>query len=245
MMEGGRLQKTRFEFKYLVTEPRAHEIRQFVRCYLDPDTHTWGREGLGYPVHSLYFDSPDLLTCRATMQGELNRFKLRVRFYDERPENPLFLEIKRRQNLAILKQRAMVKRSCTERLLAGEWLNRSDLYRDDEQNFRAMFNFCELCHAIDAHPAAYTSYLREGYEPRDSNLQRVTFDRQLRAGPYRGSLDVAELERWAKPDVPGVILELKFTDRYPEWMHLLVESFNLQRISMPKYVECVSVLLNG
>ena len=40
------------------------------------------------------------------------------------------------------------------------------------------------------------------------------------------------------------MLELKFTDRFPQWMELLVETFNLNRVSMPKYVECVT-LING
>ncbi len=238
-------QASRYEYKYFVTEVQAVQIRKFVECYLLPDKYTEGKQGVGYPVHSLYFDSPDLMTCWATVEGVKNRFKIRVRFYDDRPDSPLFLEIKRRQNQVILKQRAAVKRSCAERLLAGEWLDRSDLVVDDEKNFRAMYNFCELCQKINARPTAYTSYMREGYERPDSNVQRVTFDRNLRAGPYRGSIDISELERWAKPEIQGIVLELKFTDRFPEWMHTLAESFNLQRTSMPKYVECVTLLYNS
>ncbi len=242
MPNSDKLQSSRYEFKYLVSQRQAEEIRHFVQCYLQPDGFTRGREGIGYPVHSLYFDSPDLMTCWAVLQGEKNRFKIRVRFYDDNPESPLFLEIKRRQNLVILKQRAAVKRSCADRLLAGEWLERSDLYIDDEKNFRAMYNFCELVQAIDARPAAYTSYFREGYERAEDNEQRVTFDRDLRAGPYTGSIDISELERWAKPDVNGVVLELKYTEVHPRWMQELVETFNLQRTSVPKYVECVTLL---
>jgi SPX domain protein involved in polyphosphate accumulation len=220
----------------------ALSIRQFVLCHLEPDTFTAGREGMGYPVHSLYFDSPDLLTCQATMQGEKNRFKLRVRFYDDHADNPLFLEIKRRQDKVILKQRAAVKRSCTERLVGGGRLERADLFFDDERNFQAMFNFCELVQKIQARPAAYTSYMREGYELPHDNRTRVTFDRELRAGPFAASIDISELEHWSKPDLDGVVLELKFTDRPPSWMHELAEAFDLQRTSVPKYVECISLL---
>jgi hypothetical protein len=165
-----------------------------------------------------------------------------VRFYDDDPENPLFLEIKRRQDKVILKQRAAVKRSCADRLLAGNWLERRDLFVDNEKNFRAMYNFCELVHKIRARPAAYTSYMREGYERPYDNRTRVTFDRELRAGPYTGSLDISQLERWKKPHLDGVVLELKFTDRPPDWMHDLAVDYDLQRISVPKYVECVNLL---
>lgn len=236
------MQASRYEFKYLVTEAAAQSIRQFVLCHLEADTFTKSREGVGYPVHSLYFDSPDFMTCRATLRGEKNRFKLRVRFYDDNPDSPLFLEIKRRQNKVILKQRAGVKRSCTERLLASEWLERDDLFVDDAKNFKAMYNFCELVQKIQAKPSVYTSYMREGYERPHDNRSRVTFDRNLRAGPYTGSIDISELQCWSKPEIDGVVLELKFTDNPPSWMGELVEDFDLQKTSVPKYVECVSLL---
>ncbi len=197
------VQSSRFEYKYLVTEAQAFQIRHFVLGYLAADKYSVGREGSGYAVHSLYFDSPDLLTCWATVEGKKNRFKLRVRFYDDRPQSPLFLEIKRRDNQVISKQRAAVKRSCANRLLAGEWLQRSDLYVDDEQNFRALYNFCELCQKIHARPTAYTSYMREAYESPHNNHHRVTFDRQLRAGPYRGSIDISQLEALGHAGHPG------------------------------------------
>ncbi len=239
-----KLQSSRFEFKYIVDEQAAREIQRFVRSYLEPDAYTVGREGAGYHVHSLYLDSTDLFTCRATLHGEKNRFKLRLRFYGEDDDSPVFFEIKRRENVVIMKQRAAVQRSAVQRLLAGEWLDHRCLLKDDEKNRHALHNFCFLCRKIHAQPAAYTSYLREGYEPPSSNTVRVTFDRDLRAGRFRGSLSVADLQRWARPDVGGVVLELKFTDRFPNWMHTLTETFNLQRTSVPKYVECVT-LLNG
>ena len=37
----------------------------------------------------------------------------------------------------------------------------------------------------------------------------------------------------------GCVLEIKFTDRFPSWTQELVQTFNLRRTSMPKYVECV------
>ena len=39
-----------------------------------------------------------------------------------------------------------------------------------------------------------------------------------------------------------VVLELKFTDRFAAWMRTLVEEFNLQRTSVPKYVHCINAM---
>ena len=47
-------------------------------------------------ITSLYLDSSALHLYRQTVQGIKNRFKLRIRFYDDNPGNPAFLEIKRR-----------------------------------------------------------------------------------------------------------------------------------------------------
>lgn len=237
-----KMQQSRYELKYIIPENTALAVRKFVMQHLSPDEHTNPNEGFGYSVHSLYIDSLDLRLCRATLQGEKNRYKLRLRFYDDQPDSPVFFEVKRRMNDVILKQRAAVWKSCVPHLLSGSWPKRSDLIKPDDKNFKALYNFCDLRDSIRAQPAAYTSYLREAYEPPDSNLYRVTFDRRLLAGAYNGSLNVANLEKWARPQVDGVVLELKFTDRFPTWMHDLVQFFNLRRTTMPKYVECVSVL---
>lgn len=237
-----KMQQSRYELKYIIPEEQAIRVRDFVMNYLDPDEHTNPNEGFGYSVHSLYLDSPDLKLCRATITGDKNRYKLRIRFYDDQPDSPVFFEIKRRMNDVILKQRAGVWKSSVPNLLAGDWPKRSDLIKGDEKNYKALYNFCDLRDSIRAQPAAYTSYLREAYEPPDSNLYRVTFDRRIMAGGYNGTLSVADLEKWARPQVDGVVLELKFTDRFPKWMHDCVQIFNLRRTTMPKYVECVSVL---
>ena len=238
-----RVQAARYEFKYVIDEAKATQIRDFVAGYLDPDRFTAHKDSLGYAVHSLYLDSPELLTCWAVIQGEKNRFKLRVRFYDDDPKHPAFFEIKRRINVVIFKERAAVRRDRVQYLLEGAAPSKSDLVDpDDRKQFDALFNFCSLRDRIRAQPAAYTSYIRAGFESPNDNSVRVTFDRHLRAGIYRGSLSIADLEKWSRPEMGGVVLELKFTDRFPEWMHTLVQWFNLNRVGFPKYVKCVSLV---
>lgn len=239
-MRKDKLQSARYEFKYLVSEPKARQVRELVLHHLEPDDFTWGNEGLGYPVHSLYLDSHDFKTCVATQHGEKNRFKLRLRFYDD-PKGPIFFEIKRRVDLVILKQRAEVARRHVAALLEGAAADRSFLLDpDNDRQFKALYNFCELRDRLHARPAAYTSYMREGYEKQGTNAVRVTFDRRLRAGTYRGVLGVDDVEEWSLLEMGGVVLELKFTDRFPEWMLTLVQMFNLTRRGFAKYVKCVS-----
>lgn len=247
-MQTTKLQACRREFKYVVDESTARSIRRFVLAYLEPDAYTDPHADRGYEVHSLYLDSRDLCLCQATLDGLKNRFKLRVRFYDECDVSPAYCEIKRRVNDIILKERAAVSRDAVHALVHGMAADTGHLFRssprdvDPQKALRSLFNFCLLRDEIHAVPAAYTSYLRQGFELPDSNAVRVTIDQQLRAGVFDGRLTAEGHESWPAPDIGGVVLELKFTDRFPEWMHTLVESFNLQRRGMPKYVRCVELL---
>jgi hypothetical protein len=240
-MSGG-MQACRYEFKYLVPEVTADRIRDFISVYLEPDEFTDPLSGRGYPVHSLYLDSNDLKLCRQTLQGEKNRFKLRIRFYDDKKDNPVFFEIKRRVTDVILKQRAAVWRTAVPDLLGGKLPTMSMLVKASEKGARALKDFHDLTRSINAIPAAYTSYIRAAYEPPSDNRYRVTFDTELKAGAFRNQLGIGDLDQWSKPTIDGTVVELKFTDRRPNWMNECVQRFQLKRISVPKYVECVNMV---
>ena len=58
-----------------------------------------------------------------------------------------------------------------------------------------------------------------------------------------GELKLSETDDWVRPSVGGVILEIKFTDRFPVWLREMVRVFNLERRSMAKYVVCARQLV--
>src|SRR3989304_8119057 len=99
------LQTSRYELKYSVDEKQAMTLRDFIRGYLTPDPYTKAEEGNAYWVYTLYCDSPHLALYKSTKEGRKNRFKLRMRFYDDDPNHPVFLEIKSRFGEVIKKER--------------------------------------------------------------------------------------------------------------------------------------------
>ncbi|MGB0686064.1 MAG: VTC domain-containing protein, partial [Planctomycetota bacterium] len=111
--------RSRFECKYLVTEEMATEIRRHVAPFVHPDYFTERSPGNRYPVHSLYLDTPRLELYETTCQGMKNRFKLRIRGYDGKPDSPLFAEVKRKADRVILKRRALISRDDAMALLRG------------------------------------------------------------------------------------------------------------------------------
>lgn len=235
------LQANRFELKYVISENCAQGIRDYLRSYLVADEFNPPGGG-GYQVNSVYLDSPSYELCNSTVEGHKNRFKLRIRFYDDAPTSPVFFEIKRRANDAILKERARVQRTSCARLLSGHWPNHSDLVKYAPKSFDSLRRFCDLRNQIQARGTAIVTYDREAYVTPDSDSIRVTFDRHLRTVPFVGEFRTKDRSDWTYPKIAGTVLELKFTERFPVWMRNLVRVFNLQRGSMPKYVECVTSL---
>jgi len=114
------MQQSRFELKYLISENTAQRLRDFVRCYLAMDEYSVGRPNYSYPVHSLYLDSDNLEIYWRTVNGDKNRFKLRLRYYSDNPDTAVFFEIKRRTKDVILKQRGGVCESAVPSLLSGQ-----------------------------------------------------------------------------------------------------------------------------
>ena len=241
------LQRSRFELKYIISEATAREIRHFARNHLMPDPFADAAKGYAYNIYSVYLDSPGLSLMNQTLEGLRNRFKLRVRFYDDKPEHPVFFEVKRRVNDAIVKVRGKVRREAAHRLMYAHeaWPDRSDLANPaDDRGFAALCKFCDLRDKMDARPQVLVGYSREAWcAPEDDSI-RVTFDRGLEAGPYDPdkTFRLVRDDQWVRPTMPGVVLELKFTDRFPNWMRQMAQTFNLRRTSMAKYVTCASAM---
>ena len=143
-MAQDRMQRQRFEFKYLLTERKAREVREYVLTQLELDEAGQGKENNAYRVNSLYLDSDPLLTFFDWVNSNRNRFKIRMRYYDEEPHTPVFLEIKRRVSGCILKQRCAVRKSAASIVLAGQIPEGQLIVSRDPRQLVALENFITL-----------------------------------------------------------------------------------------------------
>ena len=240
--ERDRIQPQRFEMKYLVEERVALGIRDWVRSYLDVDEHGATHADLSYPVHSIYLDSPDLMLYRSTVNGDKNRFKLRLRFYENRPGAPVFLEIKSRMNNCISKQRSRVRAEAVDSLLAGYLPEPSHLVSQEPKQLMALERFCKLVNELRAQPRTHVAYLREAWISREDNSVRVTLDRQVCTETDPVARLVPEMTNPVLVFGDQVILELKFTGRFPDWFKELVRVFELMQCGAAKYADGVTRL---
>jgi hypothetical protein len=242
MAQDHRLPQQRFELKYLINEGITSRIRDFVTSYLELDDFGAGQPNLSYAVHSLYLDSDGLKIHQECINGAKNRFKLRLRYYDDRPESPVFFEIKRRMDNCIIKQRCGVRREAIPLLLAGHLPGTEDLLSQEPRHLVTLQRFNLLMHQLGARPKLHNNYLREAWVSSTDNSIRVTFDRQIRAEPFFRPEAVVEMAHPARVFPEVVVLELKFTSRFPNWLGQMVHTFDLMQFSSAKYCEGVETL---
>lgn len=239
-MNRDRLQAQRFELKFQITESTAHALRPYLRVYLVPDDFGANADLPAYPVDSLYLDSPDLQLYRTTINGDRNRYKLRVRYYDDNPASPVYLEIKRRVDRCILKQRVLVHRWAVPALIAGAPPTADQLVQPDAATYQRLHHFCRCLRDIDARPRAHVAYDREAWRcPRDGSV-RVTLDRAIRCEPQPEVVLTRSFRSPVTVFTGQVVLELKFTDRFPTWLATLVRTFSLQQTGAAKYVDGIN-----
>jgi SPX domain protein involved in polyphosphate accumulation len=234
--------KYRFEIKYLVNAVDIEAILHFARPFLMADPYTTNRGG--YIVNSLYFDSPGLKLYQSSDTGEKNRFKLRMRTYTDAANMPVFVEIKRRMDNVIHKQRSVVHRSATRDIVEGLIAVRGMLADADGDSWANLVDFDGLLRCLDAHPTIQVCYDRRAYFDGHDPSVRMTIDHNLRfrrvsmkdwsllisgSGwiPYRGNV---------------YIIEIKFNEHFPFWVNDLIRKFSLLRGSFSKYCKGIDTL---
>lgn len=232
----------RLEYKYLISERKALKVREYVRSYLELDEYGVNKPDLSYTIHSLYLDSDQLTTYWETINGCKNRFKLRIRYYDDNPASPVFFEIKRRVNDAILKQRGGVHREAVPWLLSGQLPDPAHLFSSQAKQLVALQRFSQIMLDLRASPKAHVCYRREAWVSTQDNSVRVTMDRDVRVAPEFSARLGTDVAQCVTPFGDEVILELKFTGRFPSWFRALTEAFSLFRGSAAKYADGVAAI---
>ncbi len=237
-----KLQKQRFEYKYHVDEGQADGIRDFLRHYMTLDEYGATRPDHSYPVHTLYLDSPDLQLYQATINGDRNRFKLRIRYYENGDDSAVYAEIKRRYNAVITKSRAAITRESARHMARGQLPGPAELVKPEADSMRALEEFNRLTSLLNAGPVAHIAYLREAWIGEDAHTRtRVTLDRQVMSEPHHDMYFSFEMKNPKVVFGDTVVLELKFTNRFPHWFKELVQAYELKHQSAAKYVDGVAL----
>ena len=121
------------------------------------------------------------------------------------------------------------------------WPTPDDLVDPTGAQLDAARNFCRRIDQLRAVPISHVSYRREAWFSPGQNAVRVTLDRDIVCEPRSTYSLSTDLKNASDVFDPGeVILEIKFTERFPAWLAAVVWELGLVRTSAAKYVDGVT-----
>lgn len=231
----------RRELKYFIAPELIPEIKALIAPYMEVDPYAKERENYTYTIRSIYFDTEHFDFYYEKLDGLKIRKKVRVRSYNEfQPESFAFLEIKRRYNNRIIKERSKVPLHLLEKICIQR-TNPNGHVDVFSNGSVVMGKFLYNLSQLDLHPSLLVTYEREPYIGAADSSMRVTFDKDVRAflSPELSDLFVDDGFEFLTNG--RCILELKFDGFMPKWMRYLVAELNIRAQSISKYCMGISM----
>ncbi len=212
----------RSEIKYLVTREQRERITEAVSSFMKPDE--FGKS----VICSLYYDTPDWLLIRRSLDAPVYKEKLRLRSYGAaKPGGAVYAEIKKKYDGVVYKRRlAMTLEESTDL--------RAKAAAGDGITSRELSFFLSRYSAL--RPAMFISSEREAFYDINDHEFRMTFDENVCA-----RMTDLSLEQGAGGDVilggDHMLMELKAGGAVPLYMARVLSAEGLFRASFSKYGE--------
>ena len=222
---------SRFEFKYIIKKNISESIQSEVKNFMKQDS--FADKKSNYLVRSLYFDNNLFSNFNEKIDGIKKRYKFRIRTYvdQENLSSPFFLEMKGRNNQRTYKIRTKINKDDLDLFYKKKNIfSLKKKYLDNKLVEKYIFD----CYRKKIKPKVLIDYNRLPLLNKNGLYFRLTFDSNLRACASNKIFN--NLENW-KTCIPGYdILEVKFDLTMPPWFHRIIQSYELKRISVSKFV---------
>ena len=235
----------RSEKKYAISKSLLPQIRDFIRPFCRPDSNSDGNPPQ-YLLTTIQLDSLNCMLHFDNAEKTIGRSNLRIRTYGESKDSPYFLEIKRKIEGSILKERVILSAEDYKRkFIQGQY----DLipFKDDRER-QTFFDFLYWMKGLNLKPSMLIRYIRESYFDLNHPYARLTIDSNMgyqNTSSLHFPFDNHSL--WQPIDCKigvdgkqaGYILEVKTLGNPPEWIQKLVDTFKLTSIKFCKYLTAV------
>ena len=226
----------RYEFKYFMSSKISDEIFNQSLNFMNIDNYAQFNKDNKYLVRSLYFDNDDYNNFFEKVDGIKLRKKFRLRSYDKQLNSkiPIFLEMKGRVHDRIIKKRLLIDRND---LKYFEKLNNlEELYKKYNKN-TLIKDFIYDVKKKRIKPKIMIDYNRRPLINKFGLYFRLTFDSDLITSKSKHLFYNKDKSNFALQYKPGnSILEVKFERSIPAWFHRIIQSYNLNRRSISKFV---------
>lgn len=211
----------RHEIKYLITCEQLEKLKDLMPRYAEEDEY--GRS----VVCSIYYDTPDYLLIRRSLEKPVYKEKLRVRSYGVAKDGgEVFVELKKKYMDMVYKRRiAMTENQSTEFLQKRSRCADSQIAK-------------EIDYALDYYktlrPAVQLSYKREAYAGKENSGFRITFDSEILYRTYDLSLKNGIYGSPLLAD-GRYLMEIKTADSIPVWLADFLTREKIMKTSFSKY----------
>ena len=228
-------QLTRYEFKYFLRNDTAESIFKIALNFMNIDKYALNCGSKGYFVRSLYFDNSNYDNFYEKVDGMQVRKKFRLRTYDKSFNNNsnFYLEMKGRKLDRIIKKRTSFKMNYLKYFQSLTKLN--ELYFKNKHN-ELIESFLFDHNRKKINPRILVDYLRKPLVNKYGLYFRLTFDSNLTVSKSRSLYENNNFNNNKKYKPGTTILEVKFERSMPAWFHRVIQTFNLRRQSISKYV---------
>ena len=220
------MKKYRNEWKYCCTDLELKLLESRLNRILPLDLHT-GESGK-YVVHSLYFDDFYDTCCRDNASGMENKYKWRIRYYDD-VLNTMHLEYKEKLYGRGNKYSCKLSKKEFELILKGDIS--TVLWNTNEWLLK---KFCFDIMTKDFKPKVIIDYERIAYVEEITNV-RITLDTNISASFEIDKFIEGGYIKYPLQDKNYNILEVKFDEILPGYIHNVVSSYGFKQSSFSKY----------
>ncbi len=211
----------RYEIKYILTKEQVKQVRMRMEPYMVADVH--GKN----TIFSLYYDTPDFLLARRSMEKPVYKEKLRLRSYGvAKPDTEVFVEIKKKYKGVVYKRRISMEKEASDRyLLKGEQVQDNQISREIDFFMRRYGTLA---------PRVLLSYEREAFYAKDNHEFRVTFDENILWRDEDMDLEKGVYGEAILPE-DMALMEVKTADAIPLWFVEILSDLKIYKTSFSKY----------
>ena len=221
-------------------KPTAEKIIPALLKYMDWDPFVREKKDKFYMVNSLYFDNANYGCYFEKESGEKFRKKFRLRTYDNtvNDDTNVFVEIKRKNNALVIKDRVVLTAEDARAILVN---NRIGKYakRIDDDDMAVLREFFWTKNYNCMVPKIMIRYKRKPLIAKRDKDVRVTFDYDIES--KLSSWFDARKYSWKRVLPNNLILEIKYNNILPFWLHEIIQKYQLERVAFSKYCNSLRV----
>ena len=224
----------RYEFKYFLKKKISEEIKNHVSKFMILDKFADSVPKKNYFVRSIYFEDDFNSNFDEKVDGHRIRKKFRLRHYGKNLNNgPIYLETKGRNLERTYKRRVKIDGSDVELIKQRKSINNLlNKYPESATIQEFVFEFYKK----ELKPKVVIDYNRQPYVNKHGLYFRLTFDQNLSCINLNNNLENSLINHNLLCKAGYTILEVKFDRSIPLWFHRIIQSYNLRRQSISKFV---------